>query len=205
MKLVLIALSLVALCLAAMYGVPQYQRSREAARRQQYLEDAAKNEVPLVLDARTSALLAGADRVETFRLVDNSEDQDEGQAPSPVGTRKQLIDDYQVLRVGPMQDKVFAATLRRAVAQVPGPIGKDGMASLMPSCFEPGFAFRVWQGKSHVDICVCFHCTGIQLFTEDPRHNFSHQLTTTLGSSRAAFLALSKQAFSNDANIVALK
>lgn len=205
MKRTLLAVSLLAVfCLAAVFGVPRYQRVREVARRQQYRDEAARNETPLVLDAKTQAILVGADRVETFRLVDDDEDEDDVGAPVPVSPARS-VDHHQVLRLGPTQEGVFAATLRAALAKTPSPLGKNGLMSETPSCFEPGFAFRVWKGQASVDMCVCFHCGGVQIVTQDPRRKFSQDMMTPLGSSRPVWLALSRQAFPQEAALAALK
>ncbi len=198
------AASLAVFCFAAaVYGVPRYRMARETARRQQFIEQAAKNEIPLVLDAKTQAILSGADRVETFRLVDDDEDEDDPGAPTPLSPAR-FIDQHQVLRVGPVQSKAFAEIVRSALAKTPSLIGEDGLMSETPSCFEPGFAFRAWKGKASMEMCVCFHCGGVQIVTHDPRSKLSQSMITPLGSSRPLWLALSKQAFPHDTRLAAL-
>ncbi len=202
MKRILVVASLVILCLAVVYGVPRYRVVREAARRQQYLEDAAKNEVPLVLDAKTEAILSGADRVETFRLAGGGDEElTSAEQVALHGPHPQYFENYSVMSVGPPQGKAFAASLQRALSQVSGEV--DGA-----QCFDPGVGFRVWKAKAHVDVCVCFYCSGVQITTpyaspESIRQNPYHQ-PTMLGESRPALLALSKQAFPQDARLAAL-
>jgi len=202
MKSALIVLSLVILCLAVVYGVPQYRLNRENARR----AFNAANSLPLVLDAKTQAILDGADRVETFRLVDFHEEENytELERSAAFNSHEQPLDDHQVLRTGPPQGKAFAAALREAVSEAPAFIGKDGKGSGTPSCFDPGVGFRVWNGQAHVDLCVCFYCTAIEIDTKDPTRRFKQSLMANLGLSRPAFLALSKEAFPQDARLAAL-
>lgn len=202
MKRILIVLSLVVFCLAAVGYKPVYQ----AWVRQQNIDEAAKNEIPLVLDAQTQAILSGADRVETFRLVDFHEEESYTSAERDLlsASHTQSLGDHQVLWVGPAQGKAFGDTLRAALAKTPGPIRKDGLMSGVPSCFDPGVGFRVWSGKSSVDLCVCFYCTAIEIDTHNAASNSKQQLMTNLGSSRPVWLALSRQVFPQDARLAAL-
>ncbi len=202
MKRILIVAILAVLCIAAV----GYRPVHEAWARRQYRDEAVKNEIPLVLDAKTQAVLSGADRVETFRLVDFHEeerytDTERNLLSSP---HTQSLDDHQVLRVSPAQGEAFADALRAALAKTPGPIGKDGLMSGVPSCFDPGVGFRVWNGKSSVDLCVCFYCTAIEIDTNNAANKSKQTLMTPLGSSRPEWLALSKQAFPQDAALARL-
>lgn len=204
MKTVLIALSLVILCLAVMYGVPQYQRSREAARRQRAMQQGRliEDRTPLVLDAKTQAILDSADRVETFRLAGGGDEDYTKQEQAAIGgPHPQYLDHYPIMDVGQVQGKAFAASLKKALSQGTGV--EDDL-----QCFEPGVGFRVWKGASHTDMCICFYCSGIQITTPDTspkslRQNPYYQ-RIMLGEARPALLALSKQAFPQDTNLAAL-
>lgn len=179
----------------------------ERHRRHDSMLAAERNARPLILDATTEAILAGADRVETFRL----DDFHEAEGRSEVGIeflerhRQGTLDDHMILRTGAPQGKAFATALRAALSKTPSPIGKDGLMSLIPSCFDPGVGFRVWKGAAHVDLCVCFYCSGVEIVTKDAKHKIVSQQTVTLGRSRAVFLALSRRAFPQDAALAAVK
>ncbi len=206
MKRILVVASIVILCVAAVgYGVPRYRLARESARRQRYIQEERQIEdrTPLVLDAKTQAILSGADRVETFRLAGGGDEEELTGAEQAAlhGPHPQYFENYSVMDVGQPQGKPFAASLQKALSQVSGAV--DGA-----QCFDPGVGFRVWKAKAHVDVCVCFYCSGIQITTpytspESIRQNPYHQ-PTMLGESRPALLALSKEAFPQDARLAAL-
>ena len=114
------------------------------------------------------------------------------------GPHAQFLDNHAVLRVAPPQGQAFAATLRSALAQA-------GAEENGVMCFDPGVGYRVWKGQSHTDICVCFYCEAVEIITKDARHKILHQSRTDMGHARAAFLALSRQAFPQDKALMALK
>ena len=188
-------------CLAAAGYRPVLIAMERHTRRTEIL--AAENGPLLVLDAMTKSILAGADRVETFRLV---EDADSDPTPAQLaeiqaattGPHVKTLDDYTVLRTGPPQGKAFAEALQGALAQAEAE--QDGA-----QCFSPGVGFRVWKGLAHVDLCVCFHCSGVEITTTNAGHKAAQPLRYNLGRSRAAFLALSRQAFPQDAALAAVK
>lgn len=155
---------------------------------------------PLVLDAATKAILAGADRVETFRLADFHEGEDRTPAEEEAlsGGHLGSLDDYTILRAGAPQGKAFATELGKALSTVETP-------SLMSQCFDPGVGFRIWKGQAHTDLCVCFYCSGVEIVTKDAKHKEIYHHQTVLSGSRAAFLALATQAFPQDAHLAALK
>ncbi len=205
-NVILIVLALVTLSLTAVEYRPMLIARERYTRRAERLV-AEKNALPLVLDTATESILAGADRVETFRLADFHEGEQRTEAEDALlsGDHQAMLDNYVILRAGSPQDKTFAATLRAALSQTPSPIGKDGRGVGVPSCFDPGIGFRIWKGAAHVDLCVCFYCSGIEIVTRDADHKTVSQQTLTLGRSRAAFLTLSRQAFPQDVALAALK
>jgi len=206
MKRIAIFLGLAPFCLAAA-GYRPMLVAVERHRRHDSMLAAERNARPLILDATTKAILAGADRVETFRLADFHEREDRTPAEEEALSSGHLrtLDDHVILRTGAPQGKAFATALRAALSQAPSPVGADGLMSLVPSCFDPGVGFRVWKGAAHVDLCVCFYCSGVEIVTKDAKHKIISQQIVTLGRSRAAFLALSRQAFPQDAALAAVK
>lgn len=206
MKRIAIFLGLAIFCLAAA-GYRPMLVAVERHRRHDLMLAAERNARPLVLDATTTAILAGTDRVETFRLADFHEGEDYTPAERAAleGGHPGSLDDHMILRTGAPQGKAFATALHAALSQTPSPIGADGLMTLIPSCFDPGVGFRVWRGAAHVDLCVCFYCSGVEIVTKDAKHKIVSRQTVTLGRSRAAFLALSRQAFPQDAALAAVK
>ena len=156
----------------------------------------------LTLDAATRSILAKADRVETFRLADFHEGEDRTPEENAIlsDPHVKMLDNYTVLRVGKPQGRAFAAQIGQALSQVNDP-NRSGIAS----CFDPGVGFRVWRGQAHVDICVCFYCSGVEITTHDAGRKAAQPVSAGLGQSRAALLALSRAAFPEDKKLAALK
>ncbi len=193
---------IVVLLLLAVFGVSAvgYGVSHSAAHRHRSEAARFPPPGPLVLGAATRTIFAGANRVETFRLADFHEGkkrtpaEDETLSGGCLGT----LDDHVVLRAGVPQGKAFAGRLGTALSKLRGP-------SSMAMCLDSGVGFRVWKGKAHTDLCVCFYCSGVEIITKDARHKEVFRTQTELGGSRAAFLALARQAFPQDAPLAALK
>lgn len=199
MKRTAIIIALVVLCLGAVGYTPARvlweRHTHKQARRVPMFGDQ-----PFVIDPVTQDILSHADRVETFRLGDFNEGENHTAADYEVlsGPHVQLLDDHAVLRTGQTQGAAFAAEIGTALAQVKS-------EQLATQCFDPGVGYRVWRGKTHTDICVCFYCEGIELITQDAHHKVVTQTMISLGAARPAFLALSQQAFPQDKALAALK
>ena len=196
MKRRLVMVSIVILCLAAAYyGAPRGELAWETAQRQSHYNAYFASRPLLVLDAKTQAILSGADRVETFRLEDDDEDEDEPDYAASQGPHAQFLDGHRVLHVGPEQGRTFAAALSAMLAQAPAPPNGG-----VPGDFMPGVGFRVWKGDAHVDVCASPVSNELQLSAKDAHHKLLQQTMTTLGLSRPAFFTLSEQAFPNDSS-----
>ena len=183
------------------HGLPRAALWRERLQRQKQREAMLLPTGPLVLDAATKAVFAGADRVETFRLADFHEEEKLDRTPAAQAAldgHLGRLDDHAVLRAGAPQGEEFAAHLGAALSQV-------NDFGLVSQCFDPGVGFRVWKGKAHTDLCVCFYCSGVEIITQDAARKEVFRKQTDLGRSRAAFLALARQAFPQDAPLSALK
>lgn len=202
MKRVVVLLIFAALIVGVVgYGLPRAALWRERSQRQHQREVMLIPTGPLALDAATKAVFAGANRVETFRLADFHEEERLDRNPAEqaaLDSHLGWLDNHTILRVGVSQGKEFAANLNAALSQL-------NDFALMPSCFDPGVGFRVWKGKAHTDLCVCFYCSGVEIITKDANHKEVFHKQTDLGRSRAAFLALARQAFPQDAPLSALK
>lgn len=197
MKRIVLLLSLLVVCAAAV-AFPYALRMQEAARRQEAYSRMLAGSPPLVLDAKTTAILNGADRVETFRLQGGDEDLDASKTLAAAYAAPRYVEDHFVIGNGATQGRAFAGALRAALAQ--GTSAPD-----FAQCFMPGVGFRAWRGKAHTDICVCFTCQGVEIITKDAKQTVLHQSLTELGASRPALLALSKQAFPQDKQLAALE
>lgn len=199
MKRTAIVAALVALCVAA-FSFPSARAAWERHTREQARRSLMMQTTPLVPDPLTQSILSNPDRVETFRLADfHEEEQDTPEARAALSTpHRQLLDDHAVLRQGQPQGAAFAAAIGAALRQTRSP-------GNYYSCFDPGIGYRVWKGKAHTDLCICFYCEGIELITQDAHHKEVTKTMISLGAARPAFLALSRQAFPQDKALAALK
>jgi len=199
--LLLLALVLVGLTAVA-YGLMRptiEQRSRVRARDARIAEVWAHSP-PLVLDAATQGILAHADRAETFRLESESDGEAHTAAESAAiaALPEKLVQNHRVMRIGQPQGHELSIALSKALAQA------DSQQSFT-QCFDPGVAFRVWQGKAHTDISICFFCSAMDITTENANHKVLYHYHPGLRYSRPALLALSRQAFPGDKQLMALK
>lgn len=199
MKRTATIVALVVLCVAA-FGYPFVRMALERHTREQARRSVMMQSPPFVMDSVTQDILNHADRVETFRLSDfHEEEQDTPEAEAARSTpHTQFLDDHAVLHTGQPQGAAYAAAIGTALAQVKS-------EQLASQCFDPGVGYRVWKGKAHTDLCVCFYCEGIELITKDAHNKEVTKTMISLGAARPAFLALSRQAFPKNKALAALK
>ena len=154
-------------------------------------------EPTLQVDPLTQSVLAGADRVETFRLADFHE-HPQTKAEFALLDKGGLgsLDDHTIIRIGKTQDAAFARRLLHALS-----IANDPAHSFMPSCFDPGVGFRAWTGKAHTDIVICFYCSGVEIQSKDASGKPGAKTHVDLGAARPALLALSREAFPDDTRL----
>jgi hypothetical protein len=144
-------------------------------------------------DARTRDILAGATKVEVFRL----DGKWEGEVGVKGGASPEFIGRFPVTARGADQGPEFAAELAAVLADptvYSGPFAK---------CYWPGVAFRVWKGGEAADVLVCFLCHnlgwGPVAAPEAGRGSF-------WGSPRTGDLVrLAKKAFPDDPEVQGLK
>src|SRR5262245_51307271 len=98
------------------------------------------------LDRRTRDILAGADRVEGFRI----DGGDVGREPQPPG--ESGLDGFRVIARGKEQGKEFTDRLAEILSD------RKTHTSNWAMCYWPGVAFRVWKGDECVDVLICFKC-----------------------------------------------
>ena len=210
MKRIVLLLAFGLVCIGAvLYAAPRYVAARNTAdRNAAYARMRADNSNPLVLDTVTRAILADADRVQTFQLRNPNRDYDEKDLV-PVSPLPMQVDHCEVMHTGPTQRRAFAAALQAALSEAPSPLGTDGQFSPAPvgspNDFGADVGFRVWRGKVHVDVCVGLDTNFVEITTEAVQSEPLAQTTASLGASRPALLALSKQAFPQDKQLAALE
>lgn len=142
------------------------------------------------LGSHTLSLLDGAQRVETFRLKSDPQDEERSQ-----------IRDFPLRYVGPTQGREFAARVA-AVLHAARTFWGPNDVTCLP---DPGVAFRLWRGRECVEVLLCFHCNQMLVATKDAQGKVVHTAYTEFGSMRGELVTPAKQAFPRDAEIQALR
>lgn len=105
-----------------------------------------------MLGPKVPEILAGATRVEVFRL-----DPDPRKKPDEKG-----VGGFLVTATGKEQGKEFAGKLRDVLFTDATYEGASAR------CFEPGVAFRAWTDKKEsVEVIICFHCSNLSVISYD--------------------------------------
>lgn len=145
-------------------------------------------------DSRTTSILAGATRVEVFRIDGRNDPPD----PTPINPGDPTVGGYAILARGKDQGREFAATLADTLGD--GRTYTDRFAG----CFWPGVAFRVWKGEQCVDMVICFKCGNFYL--GPPTDKRVMETASFMGTPNASRLVrLAKEAFPADEEVQALK
>jgi hypothetical protein len=142
------------------------------------------------LDEKTVAVLAGATKVEAFRL--------ESAGPANAGIQSQRqFDGFAVKAQGKDQGPALAKKLADVL------LDEKTYSTTFAACFTPGVAFRVWNGDACVDVVICFLCQNFYCGppTENARENASFADTP----ARAALVRLAKEAFPDDKEVQGLE
>ena len=153
-------------------------------------KDIVSRRLRMIFSDRGIAILRGASRVETFRIVDPELHPEAG------GPR--TVERFPITDVGPQQGAPFAARLADAVLD-----GKDYFISL--DCWpDPGVAFRAWKGKESVTLAICYECDDLEVSVRDPRgvqvHHGGGSFHDPLGGP-VGLVRLAKEAFPDDPSI----
>jgi len=139
---------------------------------------------------RSLAVLAGATKVEVFR-IDPREEAFEHKA----GERR--IGGYLITAQGYDQGQDFADRLAEILQD------DKTFTNDYAKCFNPGVAYRVWKDAQAVEVLLCFMCDNLYCGPPTDRAN---ETASFLGSPRRAdLLRLTKEAFPDDKDIQALK
>ena len=110
--------------------------------------------------------------------------------------------NYTLIRPVRLVNTNFAPRLRDALRLTPDP---KTTRVMIAGCFDPGVGFRVWRGKARAEMFVCFHCQGVEIVTTDERKKEPDNFHTDIGAARKSLLALSREAFPEDATLRDLK
>lgn len=129
-------------------------------------------------------ILESADRVETFRtLAERDEDA------------KDAVDGYPVVKKGPEKDAAFAKRILGLLRH------EDTGPNELECRFVPHDAFRVWRGKEHVDILLCYHCEQVQVTSYPPQAPGPIRALGDFEQKAGPWFALSREAFPDDASL----
>jgi hypothetical protein len=145
--------------------------------------------VKKLLGEKGAAVVANATKVEVFRIDSRRTGKDDDKH----------IAGYPITAKGKEQGKEFAAKVRKALFDVKTYTGDSAR------CYEPGVAFRIWNGKDALDVVVCFRCANFQIGLKGDKKDDDELDLFGFGPSLEPFLALAKEALPDDREIQALK
>lgn len=145
-------------------------------------------------DRRALGILAGATKVEVFR-IDGRFDSSKS---TPIKPGDPTVDGYAILVRGADQDHEFAAKLADILSD------NKTYTNIFANCFWPGVAFRVWRGEESVDVLIRFRCDNFYIGPPTDKQvmeNASFRDSPNTGR----LIRLAKEAFPNDAEVQALQ
>ena len=127
-------------------------------------------------------------RVEVFRV------SSEQAGPSDAAK----IGGYPILGTGKEQGPEFAARLSKVLRS-------DGVTPNRKKCgLQPGVAYRLWNGNKAVEVLVCFKCDVLWPHVVGEEGVPPHHEWKDFDPVRPELLALTKEAFPEDAEIQSL-
>ena len=132
--------------------------------------------------------LSAPTKVQTFRLASRSE----GPA-SPATGPTESLHGYRVAAAGPELDAAFGSRVATALFD-PGSYQFDSAKACE---FDPGVAFRVWKGREHLDVLLCFSCSEFRVYHPQPGGQV-RRVGEDFDDNRRAFVRLAKEAFPAD-------
>ena len=134
-----------------------------------------------------TSILRHGERVEVFRVSQKREEAvDQG-----------AIGGYPIVAIGKEQGPEFAARLGKVLL-------RWGVAPSSKKCaFEPGVAFRVWDGDRALEVLVCFKCDDLWPHVMGETGTL-YEEALAFDPVRAELVALAKEAFPDDPKIQAL-
>jgi hypothetical protein len=145
-------------------------------------------------DGHTAAVLAGATKVEVYRIDGRNDPPD----PKPIAPSDATVGGYAILARGKDQGKEFARKLADIL------LDDKTYSDTFAACFWPGVAFRVFKEQDCVDVVICFQCQNFYLGPPTDRQVME---TASFGGTPATakLVQLAKEAFPEDAEIQTLE
>jgi hypothetical protein len=142
-----------------------------------------------MLGKKATTILAKATKVEAFRIKPGRTDK----------AGDGFIAGYPITAKGKKLDEAFAAKVTKAL------FDEKTYGGAGARCFEPGVAFRVWNGKEAVEVIICFRCTNFEVQVSGAKKDGDETEQYGFGPGLEPFLALAKEAFPDDREIQGLK
>lgn len=145
------------------------------------------------LDKRTKTILAGATRVEVFRL--DGDNRSSVEKPAREGDKR--IGGFLVTAQGQNQGKAFAAKLADILSD------RSTYALAFAGCFSPGVAYRIWKDEESVEVLICFKCHNF--YCGPPADSVQENASFVRSPREGDLVRLAKEAFPDDPEIQKLK
>ncbi len=156
----------------------------------------------LRLGYQANSILAGATRVETFRVMSpiEAEELDPDHKPRIFSPTAPQVDNCYITATAKEQGPALAEKISHIL------LNEQTYTSDQLECITlPGVIFRIWKGSQSLDVVLCFHCGEMFIVTHDATGKETHSVYTLMaGNSRSKFAHLAKDAFPNDPDIQAL-
>jgi len=134
-----------------------------------------------------AAILHDANRVEVFRVGEEEDPHAEN-----------TIGGYPILATGKTQGPDFAARLSKILQS-------SSVTQNRKKCgLQPGVAYRLWSGDRAVEVLVCFKCDVLWPHVVGEQSANPHHEWQDFDPVRPELLALTKEAFPEDAKIQSL-
>jgi hypothetical protein len=152
------------------------------------------SKVQRLVGPKAAAILAAAQKVETFRL-----DPESVYSAKPEYEGKTRIDGYVITATGKTQGPEFARRLAAILLR------EETYEPAAAKCFDPGVAFRVYGGDESVEVLICFMCNDLDVRPNALGQRLGNQLADFPREVRPQLLKLVQEAFPDDKDIQALK
>jgi hypothetical protein len=104
-------------------------------------------------DDHTAGVLAGATKVEVFRIDGGGPGSDSRR----VGPGDRRVDGFPITGRAEDQGPEFAAKLNDILSD------PKTYSTTYVACFYPRVVFRVWKGEESVDVVICFACHNVYI------------------------------------------
>jgi hypothetical protein len=144
-------------------------------------------------DARTRGILAGATRVEVFRIDGRNDPPD----PTPIRPGDPTIGGYAIMGRGKDLGPEFARRLADVL------LDDATYTDSQLACYWPGVAFRVHRGEEFVDVIICFKCGNLYVGPPTDRKGLKVESFHRSPADRR-LIELAKEALPDDREVQAI-